>query len=182
MRAFGPVRASSKEGSSLSWLKMSPSITAGLGNLQIIWSWRRDGYNWVIATTARSKWPGEGWLPNIWTKTQPYDGSSKTLEGRPTSVRSLDRGSAAPNIFRMQTGTETMKTWSRPRTVPLLLRVCYWFSSFVEKWECRRVWQNECKRTQMPGSGNSSLNVESFLSEKAAVWRTRGFRPETLWK
>ena len=125
---------------------MSPSITAGLGNLQIIWSWRRDGYNWVIATTVRSKWPGEGLVAKYLNENSTLRRLLQNARG-PSHVRSLDRGSAAPNIFRMQTGTETMKTWSRPRTVPLLLRVCYWFSSFVEKWECRRVWQNECKRT-----------------------------------
>lgn len=95
MRAFGPVRASSKEGSSLSWLKMSPSITAGLGNLQIIWSWRRrDGYNWVIATTVRVRSDRER------AGCQIFEGELNPTTAPPKRSRAVPRPFVGPWVGR----------------------------------------------------------------------------------
>jgi len=85
-----------------------------------------------------------------------------------------DVGSTAANIFWMQREQYgTMKTRPRPRTVPLLLRVCYWFS--CRKVRMQKSLATECRLHTQPGSGSSSLTVESFLRESGSVAKPRGF-------
>jgi len=129
----------------------------------------------VIQTTAT-----EGAVKKVCQKFgQTDDGSSapKRLRADPAVRWTLGRPHL---IFSGCKGSNgTMKTWPRPRTVPLLLRVCYWFC-------CRKVRMQkslaiECNRScTRPGSGSSSLTVESFLRESGSVASQGGSSPGTL--
>ena len=109
------------------------------------------------------------------------------LEGLP-KFGHTDDGSTAPKRLRADptlgraqlifsgckgSNNGTMKTRPRPRTVPLLLRVCYWFS--CRKVRMQKSLATECSLRTQPGSGSSSLTVESFLRESGSVAKPKGF-------